>query len=211
MGSASRHDHAGQQKCLDAVARTLARKLPRGRVIRLLGAAGLSSVLGRCAVPDVRPAFARKRKKKRRKNPRLRLPPSPPPPPPLPGTPPLTAIERRLLSRGGVWAEIDWDGDTVCYWYHFTIGSLGERRLNRTHFFVDIIGQCRWSTPAPPTGIGTWSQTGNTLTIQFASGVVERLVLGTYVASADAQPIIRNGVQSYWHGCAASYNPFYCP
>ena len=64
--------------------------------------------------------------------------------------PPLYAIKQWLLICGGIWAEHDLDGGTVCCWDHFTISSIGERQLNRTHFFTDMIGECNRNASGSP-------------------------------------------------------------
>ncbi len=145
-------------------------------------------------------AEAKKKKKKKKRS---------QPPPALVVSPSPT--EQLLTSRGGLWFEYDFDSDGVCYLYDFKNGNFAPHlRVVRHAYPVNFFtGQCRLSTPLSPSYGGVGSASSNLLTIQWPSGYVERIDLGTYNSGSDSLPISRSTTgTSGWYGCASGYNPY---
>lgn len=125
------------------------------------------------------------------------------------GTRALSADEQQLAGRG-LWFEFDYDNDGVCYLYNFTtIAPRGYLSGGRTPYYVNpFTNRCRLTEPFGPNAEFIWSASGRSLRIQFVSGFVESIFLGTYFPD-DFQQIYRASTgSSGWWGCRSPNFPF---
>ncbi len=116
-------------------------------------------------------------------------------------TNPNQVIASVLSSGSGRWLEID-SRNFMCTIYDFKpSGVLAVMRIVRQGYGLNpISGQCRFSTAPFAPNFGAVGQVvnGNTLVIQFPSGVTEQIRLVRFDNSTQKLVIQRGNVLSSW-------------